>query len=120
MILITQGVIIVVLLVLLVYGLGSRRTYATKAWKKIGLIFLTFGMVVAVLFPEATTRLAHVVGVGRGADLLLYILTLSFVTYAVNNYLHQQDEKDALYRLARKTAILDAQNRYSKDIGQSS
>jgi hypothetical protein len=97
----------------LFFGLGERRTHIGRAWKKIGLLLLVIAMVVAVLFPDTTNGLAHLVGVGRGADLLLYIVTLAFIAYVLNSYLHQQDEKDALYRLARKVAILEANERYS-------
>lgn len=112
MIAITQLVIIAVALSLLYWGLSGRRTHVGKAWKKIGLSLLVVAMIVAVLFPELTNDLAHLVGVGRGADLVLYGLTLAFISYALNNYLHQQTEKDALYRLARKIAVLEANDRH--------
>jgi hypothetical protein len=96
----------------LFFGLSGRRTHFARAWKKIGVLLLVLAMLIAVLFPDTTTRAANLVGVGRGADLLLYLLALTFLTYIVNAYLHQQDEKDALYRLARKVAILDANERY--------
>jgi hypothetical protein len=106
-------VIILAALGMLFFGLGGRRTHIGRAWKKVGLMLLVVGMIIAVLFPDSTNDLAHFVGVGRGADLLLYLLALAFIAYVLNNYLHQQDEKDALYRLARKVAILDANERYS-------
>jgi hypothetical protein len=112
MIVITQLLIIVAALTILYFGLSGRRTHIGKAWKKIGLCLLIVAMIVAVLFPTTTNDLAHMVGVGRGADLLLYVLTLAFIAYALNSYLQQQSEKDALYRLARKVAILEANERY--------
>ena len=93
-------------------ALGGRRTHAARAWKKIALGTLAVAMVIAVLFPEMTNQLARLAGVGRGADLLLYMLTLTFIIYTVNSYIHQQYEKDALYRLARKIALLEAVERY--------
>ena len=112
MIALTQIIVIAVAAALLIVGLSGRNTHAVKAWKKIGLCLLIIGMVVAVLSPDMTNRLAHVFGIGRGADLLLYAVTLAFITYALNNYLHQQGEKDALYRLARKVALLEASEKY--------
>jgi hypothetical protein len=80
----------------------------------MGLSLLVVAMIIAVLIPNAINSLAHLVGIGRGADLLLYVLTLAFIAYALNNYLHQQSERDALYRLARKIALLEAKQRYQK------
>jgi hypothetical protein len=69
-------------------------------------------MIVGVLFPGLVNGIAHAVGIGRGADLLLYATAVAFIGYVLNAYLHQQDERDALYRLARKVAILEANERY--------
>ncbi len=112
MIVITQLSIILIALAILYLGLSGRRTHIGKAWKKIGLCLLVFMMVIAVLTPDTTNSVAHMVGVGRGADLLLYGLTLAFIAYALNSYLQQQSDKDSLYRLARKVALLDANERY--------
>lgn len=113
MIIIIQAVVIVLAACPLFIILGNRQTHAARAWKKIALCFLAIAMVVAVLFPNTTNSLAHLVGIGRGADLLLYILTLAFISYVVNGYLQQQKEKDRLYRLARQVAIIDANERYN-------
>ena len=107
-----QFIVIIVALGLLFVVLGGRQTHAARAWKKIVFCLLAVAMVVAVLFPKITNEAAHIVGVGRGADLLLYALALAFIGYTLNNYLHQQREKDTLNRLARKVALLDANERY--------
>jgi hypothetical protein len=112
MIIITQLIIIAAAIAILYWGLSGRRTHVARAWKKIGLCLLVIAMIIAVLFPQLTNDVAHLVGVGRGADLILYSLTLAFITYVLNNYLHQQSEKDRLYRLARKIALLEANERY--------
>lgn len=109
---IIQAIVISVALLLLFVVLGGRQTHASRAWKKIALSLLAAAMVIAVLFPDTTNEVAHLVGVGRGADLLLYMLTIAFITYALNVYIHQQKEKDALYRLARKVALLESNERY--------
>lgn len=107
-----QILVVVVALLIVFFALGSRTTSAGKAWKKIGLVFLAIVMIVAVLFPELTNDLAKLVGVGRGADLLLYMLSLAFILYVLNTYMYRIDEKDTMYRLARKIAIIEANERY--------
>lgn len=107
-----QLILVAAALLILVTGLSGRKTHMGRAWKKLGLVALVLAMIIAVVLPDTTNRVAHFVGVGRGADLLLYGLTLAFIAYALNTYLQQQDEKDALHRLARKVALIDANNRY--------
>lgn len=111
MINIIQITVLGIAVVLLFFALGNR-THAGRAGKKLVLCFLAIAMCVAVIFPETTTQIAHLVGVGRGADLLLYTLTLVFIGYVLNGYLHQQKERDVIYRLARKVALLEAEKRY--------
>lgn len=109
MISIVQAIVIVVALGIVMAALVGRQTHAARAWKKLALCVLALAMVVAVLFPEITNIIARAVGVGRGADLLLYLLVLAFIGYAVNNYLHQQRERETIHRLARKLALYEAQ-----------
>lgn len=108
---IIQAVIVIVIVLAVFMVLGRRGTHSGKAWKKIGLVFLSIGAVLAALFPESTNYIADMVGVGRGADLLLYGTVVAFVVYVLNNYLYQQDQRDSLYRLARKVAIVEAKER---------
>ena len=111
MIIILQILVILVAFAMVVTVLGGRG-HAARAWKKVALGFLAIGMVIAVLFPDITNVAARFVGVGRGADLLLYATVVAFIAFALNNYLQRQHEKDALFRLARQVAILDAKERY--------
>ncbi len=50
-----------------------------KAVQKLWIIALAFFGIITILMPEITDQLAHLLGVGRGADLLTYLLTVSFL-----------------------------------------
>ena len=113
MIIIVQLIIIAIAIFMVVATIGNRSTHSGKAWKKISLMLLAVCMIVAVIFPNSTNDLAHLVGVGRGADLLLYATVVAFILYALNNYLHQQDQRDALFRLARRIAMNEAKEKYT-------
>lgn len=112
MTIIIQAIVIVIALIVLRTAMGRRTTHLGRASKKIGLIVLAITMIVAVLFPEATNVVARAVGVGRGADLLLYLTVLAFILYAINNYLQMQDQRDMMHRLARRVAIIEAKAKY--------
>jgi small membrane protein len=116
MIILLQSLVILVALVVIYFAISSRRSHTASAWKKILLCLLAVAMVAAVLVPELTNKIANMVGVGRGADLLLYGVTLGFITFALNSYISQQSERDALYRLARKIALVEAEERYKLEI----
>ena len=114
MILVLQILVIFIASALAIKTIGGSRSHRTRAWKKLLLLLLAIFMVIAVLWPDITNKLAKLVGVGRGADLLLYLLSISFIIYVLNSYLRQQEQVDQTFRLARKIAIIEANERYNK------
>jgi hypothetical protein len=109
---IVQVLLILISILFLLKAISGRGTHSMNAWKKIAISMLVVLMIVAVLLPDTTTQLANIVGVGRGADLVLYSLFAAFIFYVLNQYLKDQDQRDSLFRLARKLALLDANERY--------
>lgn len=104
-----RAVLVLSIMLLLLWFLGNRNTLKIKAGKKLSiLLFLIFTMFV-VIFPEITDSVAHFFGVGRGADLLLYLLTITFITYVLNQYIRNKLEEQKLAKLARKVALLEAE-----------
>lgn len=110
-----QIILVIVLIGLIVFFLRSRKASRTKALKKIALVLFVVLGVIAVIFPDTITTLAHFVGVGRGADLLLYGLTVVVIFKLLNDYTKDMQEEKRLVKLARKVAILEAQERYKNN-----
>jgi hypothetical protein len=108
-----QVALILLGLVLVYLILASRGSHGAKASMKVGLILLVIAMIVTVLNPDLTTRLAKFVGVGRGTDLLLYVVTGAFLFYVLTQYLKSQSQRDVTVRLARRIALLEADQRYA-------
>jgi len=105
---IIKTVLVIAILLLIVWFLSNRTTHQVKAWQKIGVILLTIVGIVVVISPDTSNRIAHKVGVGRGADLLLYLLTLAFIFMILNLYLKNKEEQRRIVTLARKVALLEA------------
>lgn len=62
----------------------------------------------SVLFPDLVTALAHLLGVGRGTDLLLYaFVVVSTVTW-LSVYRRLVELEDRITRLVRSQALADA------------
>jgi hypothetical protein len=64
--------------------------------------------VLAVLFPDSTTRVATLVGVGRGTDLVLYALCVAFLFVTIALYLRLNEMHDRYVELARRLALHEA------------
>lgn len=109
--------IIKILLIIAVIGLAvlvlrSHGTTKGGAYVKIGMsLFLVFAAY-AVIRPDDVTWIATHVGVGRGTDLVLYLLVVGFGFFAISTYLRFKEIELQYARLARAVALSDANRRY--------
>src|SRR5215475_3199047 len=100
-----QVLLISSLLLCLLYALMQRQQSRLLS-KAISIVTLTG--IYLVLFPEQTNALAHFMGVGRGADLILYCwLVISLI---VSMYLQLQSLQlqRLITELARELALQSA------------
>jgi small membrane protein len=110
-------ILIALLAVLLVGFLRQRSPTRAQALNKIGGLALFSVAIFAILFPDSTNTIAHAVGVGRGADLLLYTLTVAFLLLLLIQYMHRREDQDRLVQLARRIALIEArQDSHNKKI----
>lgn len=113
---IIQFALIIASGLILIYFLANQNSLRVRAYKKIALILFVIAMIVFVISPDSLNTIAHKLGVGRGADLLLYLLFVSFVIFALNSYIKFNTQEEKLHKLTRKIALLEAENEYNKRI----
>jgi hypothetical protein len=89
---------------------GSRRAFHRIVWR--GFVVAALGAaVLSVVFPNKLTWVANKVGVGRGADLLLYVLTVVFMLVTVVLFRRLAELEHKYVALARALAIREAGER---------
>lgn len=91
--------------VLLTRSTAGARHQAVRRLLLVGFVLLA---AMAVLFPPLLTQVARAVGVGRGADLLLYGLTITFLGYVAASYRRMRHLEQQNTVLARRIALSDA------------
>lgn len=90
--------------------------YAARAWRHSRLIATSLlgAALVALVFvwmPEVSNRLAHLMGVGRGADLVLYLYcSISFILL-LDLSMKIKAQHELITLLARELALQSASNR---------
>lgn len=89
-----------------------------RAAKKVGLVLFAAFAVAAISNPDMTDAAASILGVGRGADLLLYFVTIALLFSSLNGYLRSLDAEQRLVELARQVTFL--QRRLDDVCGDSS
>jgi hypothetical protein len=97
-------VAVIVIAFFVLRGGGARH----QAIRRILLIVFVIGAGVSVFFPNLLTSLANLVGIGRGADLLLYILVFAFLGFAATTYRRSRQLESQITELARQIALIEA------------
>lgn len=98
-------VVAVITAMVLFWGRSSSRSRAIM--RLLALAFAAFA-IVAIIWPDVTNKLANLVGVGRGADLLLYSLVVVVVFGFVNQSLARRRDQARLARVVRAHTLLQA------------
>jgi small membrane protein len=96
---------------LLLFALGVIGWRFFVKRNKLPIHIVVVGIVlglagVAVIFPELTNDVAHAVGVGRGADLITYLVEVGLLFVIVHYYTKFVEIQGQITDLVREIAIL--------------
>lgn len=87
------------------YAFSQRR----RSWAvSVSIAVISLLGVVLVVFPDLTSWAAHLLGVGRGADLVLYCFVLITFVAIFNLHLKLRASLETTTALARALAIATA------------
>lgn len=102
---------ILLLLALVALAYGAVRVNPSPGHLAVRRMLVT-GLVVmsglAVLFPDSVTQVAHAVGVGRGADLVLYALVVVSAMSWLGVYRRINELDARVAELVRAQALAEA------------
>jgi hypothetical protein len=100
-----QVILVTTAVILLAVFIRSPHTQRTLAVKRIAFILFMIASCYMVLRPADTSWLAHKLGVGRGTDLVLYLLVVAFGFFAANTYLRFRTLEKRFTELVRAVAL---------------
>jgi small membrane protein len=103
-----QVLLVLAILLVLTYFLSHLNTMQLRAGKKIAFVLFAALAVASVLYPNALTVVANMVGVGRGTDLVLYGLVVGFVFVSLNVYVKFKELQQRHAKVVRALALLEA------------
>ncbi|GAA0278516.1 DUF2304 domain-containing protein [Cryptosporangium japonicum] len=104
-----QFLLLLSVVAVLFYFVRSQHGVRLQASKRLAFIGFLIFTAYAVLRPNDVTWVAHKVGVGRGADLVLYATVVAFVFVVINFYLRTREMERRITELARAVALRDAE-----------
>ena len=98
-------------LLALVFGLVAFD-WATLRGKNRRALFLEIAVLLAgatfIVFPDRATKLAHLVGIGRGVDFLLYPTMIWLVRESLLSRRRRVEDAERLTEVVRTLAIVQA------------
>ena len=108
----TQQIIIKTILVVILTFISLKvirtRSQRSEALRRIGIVLFIIGAFVSIFWPRTLSLVANKAGVGRGTDLLLYLLIVAFLASLANQYRRAQVLERQLTKLARQIALSDS------------
>ena len=108
-----RTIIVQLLLVLGIVGIVSwlfvKRGAKQLAVRRLLIIAFAVFAVLTVLFPGMLSRVANLVGVGRGADLLLYATVLVLLGFLVLQEARTKNAEKRTTYLARRLSLDEAE-----------
>ena len=116
---ISQWILALALVLVGLYLLKARRSASQQAIRRLFIIVALAAGFFAVLFPNYTTVVASYLGIGRGADLLLYAFVVFALFYVVHQYRRQLWQEKVTADLARALTLAQAEIEDLKDSPKS-
>ncbi len=108
-----------VIKILLLVGVAAATLLLTRssagaphqAIRRVAMVLFALLAAYLIIAPSAASRLASLVGVGRGTDLLLYALAVAFVCFLATYYGRMRMLNRQITELTRALALSDAARR---------
>ena len=105
----SQWVLAIALVLVGLYLLKARKSASQQAIRRLFIIVGLAAGLIAVLFPNYTNVVASFLGIGRGADLLLYTFVVFTLFYVVHQYRRQLWQEKVTTDLARALTLAQAE-----------
>jgi small membrane protein len=105
----SQWILALALVLVGLYLLKARKSASQQAIRRLFILLALVAGFVAVLFPSYTNAVASYLGIGRGADLLLYAFVVFALFYVVHQYRRQLWQEKVTTDLARALTLARAE-----------
>jgi len=115
----SQWVLVIALALIGLYLVKARKSASQQAIRRLFILIALLAGLFAVVFPNYTNAIANVLGIGRGADLLLYGFVIFVLFYVVHQYRRQLWQQKVTTDLARALTLAQAEIDDLKDSRKS-
>ena len=103
-----QIIVSIFLLLIIIKTLSRRKTKELSLKETIAWLIIWIGTGIVFWFPQYTTRVANILGIGRGADLITYlsIIILAYLVFRI--FIHLDRIEKNITKITRNDALDNA------------
>ena len=94
-------------LVMTIYLATHKKNFLTKAFSRIGLLLIFAVIAITIFNPDFLQKFASLLGVGRGADLLVYMTALGLFASSLLIFVKIREVERKVTRIVREIALKD-------------
>ncbi len=102
---IIQFILSLVIVLAIVFTIRRKRQHAIGWRESVVWVLLWLGIGVVIWRPDMTTSVAHLVGIGRGADLVLYAAIIAMLLMVFHLHVAHEQLERKLTLLVRAEAM---------------
>lgn len=103
-----QAILLVAIAIVAIMLTRSTTDARHQAIRRLLLGLFVVSAVLAIVFPQALSYVANLIGVGRGTDLLLYALVIAFVSYIATSHRRANQMSRKITLLTRELSLAEA------------
>jgi hypothetical protein len=100
-----QIIVSIFLVLIILKTLARKKSKELSLKETIAWLIVWIGTGIIFWFPQYTTRIANILGIGRGADLITYfaIIILAYLVFRI--FIHLDRIEKNITRLTREDAL---------------
>lgn len=103
--LVPRLILLAALAVATLLAIRPPKSFSSLALRRLITMLLIICASLAVIFPQSLNRVAHVLGIERGINLLVYGLVIALVIQMATAYRRDHAAQAKITRLARAVAL---------------
>jgi hypothetical protein len=108
-------IIITILVILSWWSIIQRKRAAKITWSQaVTWLVLWLAVLIVFWYPDLSSRLANILGIGRGADLIIYLSILVIFYMLFQLYLRLDKINSDVTKVVRRVGLDEAQNKTEK------
>ena len=100
-----QIIVSIFLILIIIKTLARKKSKELSLKETIAWLIVWIGTGIIFWFPQYTTRIANILGIGRGADLITYsaIIVLAYLIFRI--FIHLDRIEKNITKLTREDAL---------------